>query len=532
MTAEMRQRSPASPPTARPAWALALAALAIAALVLLARPQPTWDAAEVDGLAAGAQLADALTTGAGGLRERVQRGFGGVPGHPLCAAVPDSLSCRQAATDSPLLRWFVAASALTMPAGDDASSAGLGAALAFALAAFLAGLLLARQLGLGVPTVLLGAALVALMPGALASASTAGAASLSALVIALVLLGIQRVVRGRDALLAGAAIGLALSLHPAGLTLLVPLFICAAIAQRPRIPAAPDPGLLPLPPVALTLFLAPAVAALVFVLLWPAAWHGTSKHLGAWIQSGLAFRAPAQAIVGTAFEQASGRAPTAAVAFLQWIAWTPTPLLAAWVVGVAATARAGRSGLWSPLLVLAAVLIAAGLDAGLFGARRNLLAWLWIPTALTASVGVVALGDWLARQRPRLSPALAGALVALAVMFMPALALVVGAEPTAAALLGAPIRAPLPAYVVDSGEGEAAEAGVHVVASADGYAYGLQVLSERGPRAFHWVPTVEGAAWVFVVHDRPDLVVDALAGREPRDTVYAGGVRVDVYGAP
>ncbi len=532
MTAEMLPNPPPPTPRTRPRWALALAALAVASVVLLARPQPTWDAAEVDGLAAGARLADALTAGPGRLSERTQRGFGGVPDHPLCAAAPESLSCREAAIDSPLLRWFVAASALSMPASDDAGSAGLGAALAFALAASLAGLLLARHLQLGVPAVLLGAALVLVMPGALASASTAGAAALGALIVALVLLGIQRVVRGRGALLAGAAIGLALALHPVGITLLVPLFICAAIAQRPRAAPAFGVGLLPLPPVALTLFAAPVVAALVFVLLWPAAWHGTAKHLGAWMQSGLVVRAPAQAILGTAFEQASGRAPGAAVAFLQWVAWTPTPLLAAWVVGVAATARAGRSGLWAPLLVLATVLASAGLDAGLFGARRNLLAWLWIPTALTASVGVVALGDWIARQRPRFSRGAARALVGAVVMLVPALALLAGVEPTAAALVGAPIRVPLPAYLMDSGDGAPAQTGVHVVASADAYPYALEVLSQRGPRVLRWVPTVEGADWVFVVHDRPDVVVEALAGRAPRDTVYAGGVRVDVYGSP
>lgn len=563
MTAEMHPNSHGPVGPVRPWWGLALAALAVAALVLLVRPQPTWDAAEVDGLAAGTQLADALTAGADGLGKRTQRGFGAVPGHPLCAASPDSLSCSEAATDSPLLRWFVAGSVLSMPAGDDASSAGLGAALAFALAAFLAGLLLAHHLNLGAPAVVLGAALVVLMPGALASASTAGAAALGALVTALVLLGIQRVVRGGGALLASAAIGLALALHPVGITLLVPLFICAAIARPPHttpghttpahsIPAhsssghaalaraasAPAAGLLPLPPVALTLFAAPLVAVLIFVLLWPAAWHETTKHLGGWLQSGLTARAPAQTIVGVAFEQASGRAPGAVLAFLQWVAWTPTPLLAAWVLGVAVTARAGRSGLWAPLLVLATVLVSAGLDAGLFGARRNLLAWLWVPTALTASVGVVALGDWVARQRPRLPRGAVWALICAAVMLTPALALILGVAPTGAALVGTSIRAPLPAYVptflTDSSSGAAApaETGVHVVASNDGYAYALQVLSERGSRAFHWVPTVEGADWVFVVHEHPDVVVEALAGRAPRDTVYAGGLRVDVYGPP
>ncbi|MEZ4268582.1 MAG: hypothetical protein R3F39_19645 [Myxococcota bacterium] len=511
---------------------MALAAVAVFAVVLLARPQPAWDAAELDGLAAGAQLADALTTGGGRLRERALRGFAGVPGHPLCVAAPDSLSCRELATDSPLLRWAVAGAALTMPATDDASSAGLGAALALALAAFFAGLLLARHLGLGVGAVFFGAAFVLVLPGALGGASTAGAAAVGALVSALVLLGIERAARGGGGFLPGAAVGLALALHPVGITLLIPLFVCAAIGLRPRPAAAPDAGMLPLPPVALTLFAAPIAALVVFVALWPAAWHDTTRHLGAWMQSGIALRAPAQDILGTSFAQAGGRAPGAATAFLQWVAWTPAPIIAAWVVGVAATARAGRRGLWSPLLVLATVVVAAGLDAGLFGARRNLLAWLWVPTALTASIGVLALGDWWASQRPRMAPNLARGLVAAAVLAMPLVALGLGVEPSGAALVGAPIRTPLPAYSADLGDGATDETSVHVVGSADGYPYALQVLSERGPRAFRWVPTVEGADWVFVVHDRPDVVVEALAGREPRETVYAAGLRVDVYGAP
>ncbi|MCB9728107.1 MAG: hypothetical protein H6746_06475 [Deltaproteobacteria bacterium] len=536
MTDETRRHSPGGPRPAagRGAWFGLIAAVVL--VVSLGRPAAVWDAAEIDGLAAGARLADALTTGSGGLRERARRGFESDAGVPPCVARPDAPACQRHATEAPLARWFIAGAALTAPATDDASSASYGATLALILAALTTGLLLARSCGGGAGAAALGAALLLAMPGALGSASTAGVAALGALVVALTLAAMERVARGRGAIAAGLTLGLALGLHPAGVVLLLPLFAVAAAATRPRPRPSHEPGLLPLPPVPVSLFAAPAIALIVFVASWPAAWHETTRHLGAWLVSGIAQAAPRQTIGGVLFDQPAGRAPSALVAALQWVAWTPVPLLGAWLVGVAATARAGRRGLWSPLLVLATLLVTAGLDGGLFAERRNLLSWLWAPTALTAGIGVVAMGDALARVRPNLSPRLAHGLVAALVLLLPGLALLLGVGPRAAQRFGAATRQPLPEALLARGAPPDAETTVYVVAEAPDYAHALQVLTERGPRPYRWVESPEQASRVLLVRDGSGAERSALAGalgqQEPLASSDAGGVRVDLYVAP
>jgi hypothetical protein len=534
MTAEIHATTAPVRASVTPWWAALWVLVGALALLLLARPAPAWDAAEVDGLAGGAQLADALTTGAGGLKERVLRGFAGVPGHPLCATAPERLMCREAATDSPLVRWVVAGAALTMPGADDAASASLGAALVLALAALVTGLVLARQVGRGGAALVLAVALLLALPGAMASASGAGVAALGALVSALVIAAMERVRRGGGGLVAGGAVGLALALHPAGVALVVPLFVVAAIGARPRDRGPADRGLVPLPPVAPSLFLAPAVALVVFAALWPAAWHGTTLHLGAWLEGGMASPAPPQLIAGAAFDQARGRAPTALVGLLQWVAWTPLPLLVLWLVGVAATARAGRAGMWSPLAVLATLLLVAGLDGGLFGARRNLLAWLWVPTALTASIGAVALGDWLARHRPRLSAGRALAVVTGLALVTPVASLVLGVEPSGAAHFGAQTRAPLPIALLGPAPEGGGATSVFVPDDSGAYAYAARVLSDRGPRALRWESAPEAADWLLVVQPGAEAAAPegVLAERELWATGFAAGLRVDAYRRP
>jgi hypothetical protein len=69
------------------------------------------------------------------------------------------------------------------------------------------------------------------------------------------------------------------------------------------------------------------------------------------------------------------------------VAWTPLPLLAAWLVGVARAIRRGRDGEWAPIVLWLGWLAVGTLDGGLFGGRNSLLALLWVPAAITAAHG-------------------------------------------------------------------------------------------------------------------------------------------------
>jgi hypothetical protein len=195
---------------------------------------------------------------------------------------------------------------------------------------------------------------------------------------------------------------------------------------------------------------------MVLLLMWPTLWSDTGKRLGAWLLDFGSMQAPPHEVLGRFFDQSTGRAPQAYTAVMQWVAWTPLPLVALWLVGVARAIRLGRDGAWAPIVTLCAWLVVGTLDGGLFGARNSLLALMWLPTAITAAHGAAAtlafverrlrerrlgrVSGWLARMAPN---ARATLLVAL-LLIVPLLQSARGTTLGLARQSGAELRMPVP----------------------------------------------------------------------------------------
>jgi hypothetical protein len=391
----------------------------------------------VDELAAldtGRELAMALTAPQGTLTERLEAGFALPKAHPQSSALKGEARSRAATTLPPMPRWLVGASILAVP-GDtpDTDRAAWGAAIAFGLALATIALTFGWRIG----TLAILSLLV--LPGAAHAPASVGTAAMACTGISLLLAGIERARRGRGGLCLAVGWAILLGCHPGTFFLVIPCFVGVAICT-PRTHPPVASGSLALPAVSPLTLGFPVVAVVLLVLAWPVLWEETAKHLIAWLTEVWRTPAPAQTVAGVAFDQVKGRPPQAWSALAQWAAWTPLPVLGAWLLGLAATLARGREGLWGPLLVLVTLLVVGGTDGGLWGGGMSLAPLTWIPTAITAAVGIDALGTWLARRAGRYEPAILAGSAALILVWPAGEVWTQGAPPGAAAV-------PLPAGV-------------------------------------------------------------------------------------
>ncbi|MGM0576762.1 MAG: hypothetical protein ACQEXJ_13615 [Myxococcota bacterium] len=520
----------------RPWHGLLLAALVAGVLAVAPVPRVV-QAAEVDALAAGARLATSLTrSGDAGLRPRLEEGFWAGDEHPHRAALRGEKAWRVDVAVPPVPRWVSAAAIMVGPErARDLGRARWAAALTLALAGVLLGSVLARWAGASgtaasVGWGVLGVALVIVLPGALDAGTTAGAAATGALASALLLVTLDRLVRLRKGALAvGLAWGLALGVHPGALFLLVPVFAAVAVAWRPEEAPPRDPGLARLPTVPVLLLAAPVVGVLLLVAAWPTLWEETGERLAAWLTNAWWLVAPRQDVAGQVFDQPGGRAPQAWTALVQWAAWTPIPVLLAWAAGLVETVRRGRDGAWSPILLLATLLVVGGMDGGLFGARLTLWPWLWAPTALTAGIGVAAMARALtgrATLRPRLAAgALGGAIVAAAVIG----GTLLGGPPTG---VGATARVPIPLAELREMARVTPGAPIHVASGTPGYGHGIEVLRRHAGLDLRWAGEGD-PVWIIVLDDGSGvsrgLLKGRLAGREPTWRDRVAGVPMEAH---
>ncbi len=393
-------------------WLPLVVALGLAGLARWAIATRALPAAEADTLAASALFADALahdgpTTG------RLRAAFRPDPKQPRVAQLKGGRAWRAVGSSPPLPRW-VGGLGVSVVGGETVlEGARWGAALAVALA--LALLVWAARSAGGAALSWAGLLTLAALPGTLQAATAAGYGAAGVLASAALLAAVRwlRVRPGlASGLAAGAALGLGWGVHPGAFALTLPVFVVLALAGRPtedqpeEAPGSlgdepgqdvggPVAGTLALPWVPVTGLAIPVVALVVLVATWPALWSHTSKGLVAWATDTWRLAAPPQAVAGVVFDQLHGRAPQAWSALYQWTTWTPLPLLAAWVVGLGATVRAGRRGWWFPVLALATLLIVAGINGGLFGFRNDLLPMTLPFTAATAALGAAAVARWL-----------------------------------------------------------------------------------------------------------------------------------------
>jgi hypothetical protein len=335
-------------------------------------------AAEVDALEGGVRLAEALTaTPSSPLRKALVEGARTYPDYPRLAERHVSGPSRDVLIP-PAPRWLAAIGVMLAPV-PEATSNGRRASL---LAALVAGVALAVVVaGRSLPT---GLVLVGLAGSSVVfqdALTGFGYASVGLLASSLVLLGLgataRAASRGLASLALPAGLALALGTHPfaAGL-LLVPWLL--PVGRTGGQGAALPWGRL----------LAPLAALGLLVALWPSLWSSTSAGLGAWLLTpGLDPGATVEVLSET-FDPAAWRGPQAFTTMLQLVTALPLPLLCLAIHGaVVDTAK-----LHAPLLCLGALLGAAGLDGGLFGARLNLPPLLLPPLLLCAAASLERLG--------------------------------------------------------------------------------------------------------------------------------------------
>jgi len=405
------------------------------------------------------------------LEERLKAGFETTATQPRLAGLGPDKTAQRAAIEAPVPRWLGALGIGVLPTPDSATnleraSSASALAVAVALALLVWGL---RRHGLLVAG--MAVALLLATPGVVDAALSAGHGASAVLVSVLFLVTLDRVLEQRAGFLGqlalGAVMGLALGIHPMALILYVVVLVAWAVRQAaplepPPAAAAATPGVLRLPSVPFLLLLLPVIALVVLVALWPALWSETGKRLGAWLLDAGSTKSPPHEVLGLVYDQASGRTAQAFTALLQWVAWTPLPVLGLWLVGLARALRLGRDGAWAPIVLLGAWLVVGALDGGLFGGRNSLLGLMWVPTAITAAQGVAATIAFLearlarARSGPAarplapvawlagLSPVVRTGLVVALLLLAPVLQSVRGTTFGMARASGAELRAPLP----------------------------------------------------------------------------------------
>lgn len=457
-------------------WHVALGGLALFIALRLALPAlgtmpRALTAEEADALLGARLLTERLAPSEHApdapLGERLRSGFSTTPENPRLQRLPPERTAQRAAVEAPLPRWLGALGIGVLPTSADATNlerASTASALAVALA--LACLFWAlRRERLLVPIVAIGALIGT--PGLIDAALSAGHGASAILVSTLFALALERVARRRGGFLAqlalGLLVGLALAIHPSALVLWPVILVAWALHARPSggdtMPPPPR-GTLTLPAAPLLLFAVPLIALVVLVALWPALWNETGKRLGAWLLDFGSTQSPPHEVLGQVFDQAAGKSAQAFTAVLQWVAWTPLPILGLWLVGFAAAVRRGRAGAWTPILTLVAWLVVGALDGGLFSARNSLLALLWVPTAIAAAHGAGALSAYIERQLPRLtssslarrlaalSPNARAALLVTLLLIAPLMQAARGTTFGMARQTGAELRAPLPLALI------------------------------------------------------------------------------------
>ncbi len=444
----------------------------------------TLTAEEADTLLGAQLLCERVAVPAGPdrppFKDRLKAGFETTASNPRLASLASDRTAQRAAVEAPLPRWLGALGIGVLPTSAGATNlerAATASALAVALALTLlvwghgqpfgpsAGGL--RRHGLLVGCV--AAAALLATPGVVDAALSAGHGASAVLVSVLFLTTLERVLSRRAGVLGmlalGGLVGLALGIHPMALVLYLVVLSAWAIRVAPAPEArAVAHGGLRLPSVPLLLLLLPVVALVVLVVLWPALWNETGKRLGAWLLDAGSAQSPPHEVLGVVYDQASGRSAQAFTALLQWVAWTPSPLLALWLVGLARAIRLGREGAWAPIVTLLMWLAVGALDGGLFGGRNSLLALMWVPTAITAAHGAAAALNLLEARlaqvgaRPAARPLawLAGlpvrlrtALVLTALLIAPVLQSARGTTFGMARQTGAELRAPLPLALIN-----------------------------------------------------------------------------------
>jgi hypothetical protein len=342
---------------------------------------------EMDALVAGSVLKDRLSG-----KGSVSSGFATHENHPRAKSLRRSKGgqdpeARKRANllTSPVVRWVVGGTML-LTGGDSLEHARWAGAFCMALSLVLAFFFLvsvrSRWWLLG---------FFAVTPATYYFGCSAGAAATSCLAMTLLLLALKGLRHRTSPLWVGVAWGLTLAVHPATVWFLIAIFVLAAMTYRGESEAemGRGQGTLRLPMVPLTLFMVPVAAVLVLVLVWPSLWKDTSTGLFYWISDSWRVGTSGQVIAGTSFEQVYDRAPLAWTALLQWGSFLPLTVLVAWCAGVWAATSRGREGDWAPILLVGTLLLAGGLNGGLFGGRLSLLGVLAVPTLLTATQGAV-----------------------------------------------------------------------------------------------------------------------------------------------
>jgi hypothetical protein len=498
---------------------------------------------EVDALVAGSVLKERLLA-----NDSLRSGFTTHANHPRAKSLRRSRGGQDAEArkranllTSPSVRWLVAGTML-LTGGDSLEHARWAGALCMALSLVLAFFFL---LSLRSRWWLLG--LLAVTPSTYYFASSAGAAATSCLAMTLLLLSLKGLRQKASPLWVGGAWGLSLAVHPATVWFLIPIFILSAMAYRrmEEVETSGYRGTLHLPTVPLSLFLVPVVALLVLVAVWPSLWKDTSTGLFYWISDSWRESTSGQVIAGTAFEQIHDRAPLAWTALLQWGALLPLTVLLAWCAGVWAAMKRGREGDWAPILLALTLLLAGGLNGGLFGGRLSLFGVLLMPTLVTAAQGAVFVWEryeTTLRQRfgkLRMKPVLVYAALVLGVGGFQAQLGMTNLGPSNG--LDAALPMPYALLTRLSEETKSASAPIPITL------VGGDTLSQRGSERWKhaiWtlsqrtaakvaVRSAKDSRWLLVLDadplDMPDESTHVIPDGDPKYTEVVAGVRWDAY---
>ncbi len=463
-------------------WHLCVLVLGLTAVFRIALPAPrTLTADEADTLRGGHRLVDLLTAAPDDARlsqpsakARLLKGFETAADHPRLPLVGDNPS-RRAVLEAPLPRWLAALGIGVLPVtGAMTNLERAATASALAVSAALGVLLWtfrrrSRAYLLGLAAIYLG------LPPVWEASASAGYGAAGLLAGALFIAALERLLRpsaarvdedvappaepqrlasthaaqggahgqNLNAVLLGLALGLCLGVHPFAVALAVTAFVAWAVARPPETRTFWD-GHLRLPSAPVALFLVPVVALVVLVLLWPSLWAGTGKRLGAYLLDTGTLPSPGHTVLGALYDQAQNRSAQAWTALLQWVAWTPIPVLLLWVLGFARAWKLGRAGAWAAPIALLSLLFAASVDGGLFGGRLSLLPLLIAPTVLTAAEGFDRSVRSLSTRAPKLLPVLAVALI------IPFVQVARGSTFGLARSTGAELRHPVPVGLLDT----------------------------------------------------------------------------------
>ncbi len=520
-------------------WQLPILFLSLLLLFRYGVSTTVLSAEEIDALVAGDDLRSGLERG-----DSLWTGFRTHKEHPRAKQLrgskgPLAQDNRQRAEllTPPLVRWVVG-STMIVTGANSLSDARWSAALAMALAMTLVCWLL---LAAGTRWWFLGLGLVT--PASMVFGAAVGAAALSCLVMALLLIAFKALEEGRSPLWVGLAWGLNLAVHPATVWFLIPIFILAAriYAAKEQPKSSPRPGRIALPSVPVTLLFVPVVALCVLAIMWPALWKDTTTGLFYWLTDAWKELASGQVVTGTSYEQPNDRAPLAWTAVLQWFSLLPLTVVITWCLGVWVCLKRGGIRDWTPILLTATLLLAGAVNGGLFGGRLSLFSLLLIPTLLTSIQGILFVRDEL-RSRGVFSLSKATAICASVVLGVAGIQWVTGSTNLGSSN-GLESSLPVPYVLLEK------------VVTADGVTgspvpvtlVGGDTLSKRGKHRWkHAVWTVSQrtplsvsihpantSRWLLVLDsdpvDMPDSAVHIIPSGDPEFSQVVSGVRWDAY---